>query len=114
MDIMKRFRVFFNREVIRERLDDTELLTRAGLKVRYLPEVFEDFDEMEFLAPLEEGKDLVVSMALEQGKIMRLMLGWVGPDDPEDEMRSLDEGGVQQVLERYGDALTEFLKAITA
>lgn len=110
---MERFRKIFGRSVNRSRLDDASLLEGAELTPRYLPDAFDEFDEMEFLCPLEGDRKLVLSAALEQGKIMRILFGWVGPDDPDDAMRRLDEEELKKILDGKGPALIEFLEAIT-
>ena len=110
---MKRFQPFVGRAVDRPRLDGTGVLEKAGLVPRYLPDAFEEFDEMEFLLPFQEEKKLVLSVALEQGRIQRMLFGWVGPGDPEDAMRSLDEEGLTSALELHGAALIEFLEEVT-
>ena len=109
---MERFRRFFGCEVQRERLDDAGRLAEARLTPRYLPDAFEDFDEMEFLAPFEGDKRLVISLALEQKKIMRVLFGWTGPDDPDDQMRSLDEEELKRALDLQGERLSVFLEGI--
>lgn len=109
---MDRFRCFFGCEVNRRRMDPA-LFEEAGIAPRYLPDEFESFDEMDFLVPLDGEKRLVVSAALEEGKIMRILLGWVGPDDPDDAMHPLDEEDLGQALEMNGDALVGFFEKIT-
>ncbi len=111
---MERFRRFFGREVLRARIDEGDRLEVAELEPRYLPEAVDSFDEMEFTAPLEEEKRLVISAVLEEGRIMRLMIGWIGPDDPEDHMNSLDEEALEKALSRHGEKLVRFFEEITA
>lgn len=92
---------------------DPALFVEAGIAPRYLPDEFEAFDEMDFLAPLDGERRLVVSAALEEGKIMRILLGWVGPGDPDDAMHALDEEGLGKALELNGDRLVGFFEKIT-
>lgn len=107
---MKRFQPFVGSVVERARLDDPVLFDDTGIAPRYLPDVFEEFDEMEFLAPFEGDRKLVFSLALEQGKVMRILIGWVEPDDPDDFMRSFDEEGLRKALDLQGEALVRFME----
>jgi len=111
---MERFRRFFGCPVNRKRMDDPALFEETGLEPRYLPEAFDVFDEMDFLAPLEGERRLVLSAALEEGKIMRILLGWVGPADPDDAMHRLDEEGIASALQLRGDDLVRFMEEITS
>ena len=45
---------------------------------------------------------MVLSVALEQDRVQRILLGWVAPDDPDDAMRSLDEKTLARALEKNG------------
>jgi hypothetical protein len=112
-NLMNRFQPFIGRVVMRERCDEAALLETTGITPRYLPDVFDELDEMEFTLPLKGEKGLVFSAVLEAGRIQRILLGWVGPDDPEDFMRPLDEAGIGEALEITGDALIRFLEAVT-
>ena len=111
--VMERFRRFFGCKVVRSQLDDVSLLEQSGLEARYLPEAFDEFDEMEFLLPWEEDRKIVLSAALEQEKIMRILFGWIGPGDPEDAMRKLEEEDLKKVLAEKGPLLLAFLESIT-
>jgi len=111
---MERFKAFVGRQVRRTRCDDGKILAKAGLVPRYLPEEFHEIDEMEFAVPLEGEKTLVLSAALEQGKIMRILLGWTAPGDPEDFMRPLEDDAVARALELRGDDLLRFLEDVTS
>jgi len=99
--------------VERARFDDAALFDETGVVPRYLPDAFEEFDEMEFILPFEGDRKLVLSLALEQGKVMRILLGWVAPDDPDDFMRSFDEEGLEKALTLRGDALVRFMERAT-
>jgi hypothetical protein len=94
-------------------LKDPSLFEGIGVVPRYLPETLEDFDEMEFLAPYEGDKKLVLSVALEEGKIQRILLGWVGPGDPEDAMRSFDEEELERAAASGGKVFETLLEKIT-
>ncbi len=110
---MKRFQRFIGSSVIRERFGATKVLEDAGLDARYLPDEFDDFDEMEFLAPFEGDKKMVFSVVLEEKKIKRMSLGWVGPEDPDDAMRGLDDDEIQRALELRGEAFVRLLDEVT-
>ncbi len=109
---MERFQVFIGRILDRSRLDNREALERAGLEPRYLPESFDEFDEVDFVAPLDGPNRMVLSVALEQGRIGRIILGWVAPDDPDDAMRSFDDEGLQRALGANGDRVVAFLDEV--
>ncbi len=115
---MERFQAFIGRTLERARLDNQEALGRAGLEPRYLPETFEEFDEVDFLAPLEpegplDGRNrMVLSVAIERGKVQRILLGWVAPGDPEDTMRRLDEETLGRALEMNGDRVVAFFEEV--
>lgn len=110
---MKRFQEFIGRAVNRNRCDDGALLGPAGLEPRYLPEAFDEFDEMDFLAPYEEGRSLVLSVALEQNRIQRILIGWAAPGDPDDAMRTLGDEELARALDAKGDDFRNFLAGIT-
>ncbi len=110
---MERFQIYVNRKVERKNIDGSAALREAGFVPRYLPDAFEDFDEMEFLLPFEGDKKLVLSIALEEGGIKRILIGWVGPDDPDDMMRSLDKAGLKKALDLQGGSVSRFLDEIT-
>jgi hypothetical protein len=52
-------------------------------------------------------------VALEQGRIMRILIGWVSPGDPDDAMRSMEEKDLKRALDLRGDDLARFLEEIT-
>ena len=110
---MQRFQPFVGRPVNRTRIGESSVLEKAGFVARYLPEEFDEFDEMEFTLPFEEEKSLVLSVALEQGRIMRILIGWVGPGDPDDAMRSFDEKDLKRALDLKGDDMARFLEDIS-
>jgi len=111
---MKLLRDFIGCEVNRSMMDDPGLLKETGLVPRYLPDVFEDFDEFDYLAPYENDNKLVLSAAIENGKLMRLIIGWAAPDDPEDALRPLDEEELEHALKLHGENLTKFLERISS
>ena len=69
---------------------------------------------MDFLAAYEEDRKLVLSVALEGGLIKRILVGWVGPDDSEDTIRTLDEESLAKALESKGDDFKLFFESITS
>jgi hypothetical protein len=110
---MKRFQEFIGRAVDRGRCGDAALLGSAGLEPRYLPETFDEFDEMDFLAAYEKGRSLVLSVALEQKRIQRILIGWAAPGDPDDAMRTLGDEELAKALDVKGDDFKNFLAGIT-
>jgi hypothetical protein len=110
---MERFKPFMARPVKPERLKDPALFEGTGAEPRYLPETLAAFDEMEFLAPYEGDRKLVLSVALEEGRIQRILMGWVGPGDPEDAMRSFDEQELEGVVDSHGEVFAVLLEKIT-
>ena len=110
---MERFRAFIGRLVDHTRLVESLPEAWPGFEARYLPERFEEFDEIDFALPYEGERRLVVTAALEQGRIQRILLGWIAPGDPEDAMRSLPDADLARALEMRGDELVRFFETVT-
>jgi hypothetical protein len=110
---MQRFRRFLHTSVSEDRLHDGEGLSSRGVRGRWVPDPIEAFDEVELAIPLDEERDLVVTMALEDGRLERMMLAWAPAGDDDADARALDEEGIARALEARGEGLVELLEHLT-
>lgn len=111
---MDRFKPFFGLTLNRKAMDEPFLLETTGLSPRYLPDAFDDLDEFDYLLPFEGDKKLVFSAVVEMGKLKRVIFGWVGPEDDEDELRPLTPDELKRGLDLQGRQVAMFLEAITS
>lgn len=110
---MERFTTYIGRELDEAGLRGEGALDRAGARARWLPETLEDFDEIDLALPLDAERDLAVYIAVETGKIARIMVGQVPAGDDDADPRPFEAADLAAVLEKKGDAVAALLGAIT-
>ncbi len=109
---MERFRKYIDRELKIGNVKNAELLEFHGVICTYLPDPIEEFDELEFRTSFQAENDLVVTIAVEMGKIKRVMFSAAKEEDPDD-TRSLTEPEMVHILSARGEHLASFLELIT-
>ncbi len=109
---MKGFRDFLGKELIHERAKDGAALARFGIKVRYLPDPPDIFDEYEFGIDWKAEQDVAFLVAVEKGKIARMLFGRPDADNP-DILRPMDEEDLGQFQKDLGGRLKEFFSFLT-
>ena len=109
---MKRFREFLGKTLNIDKAKGEENFSRWGIKVRYAPEEVDDFDEFEFGIDYEGEQDVAFLIAIEKGRIARVLFGWTVPDNP-DMMKPMADDDLGKLLEKRGQALVEFFKYVT-
>jgi hypothetical protein len=110
---MERLTKYIGRGLAEARLREERTLALLGARARWLPESLEDFDEIDLALPLDGERDLVLYVAVETGKIARIMLGRVPAGDDDADPLPFDEAGLAAVLDEKGDAVVSLLEAIT-
>ena len=86
---MKRFQKYLDKTLNEQFIGDEQELHHLNINVRYCPESFDFLDEIEFVLTYQADMDIVISVAVEDMLIKRIMIGWVGPDgdEPADQKR---------------------------
>ena len=107
---MQRFRPYLHRLLVAERLGDTEHLAALDVRGRWIPDPIEDFDEIDLALPLDDKRDLVITLALEKGNIERMLLGWAPPGDDDADARAFTEEELAAALESKGEELLRLLE----
>ena len=110
---MKRFRVFLHRPLVADRLGDTEYLAALEVRGRWIPDPIEEFDEVDLALPLDDDRDLVVTLALEKGNLERMLLGWVPPGDDDADARAFTEEELAAALEEKGADLVRLMEYLS-
>ncbi|NPA94715.1 MAG: hypothetical protein GXO58_04735 [Thermodesulfobacteria bacterium] len=109
---MRRFRRFLGKELDVTRATDSNLLSKWGMKVRYAPDEPDDFDEFEFGLNHKGDGDVAFLVAIEKGKIARMLFGWTVPDNP-DMLKPMKDEDLEELLENKGRDLEEFFESVT-
>jgi len=110
MDDLRRF---MGRAVAVERLSDRETRNGLGVRDRWVPETIEAFDEIEFALPLTAERDAVLTLAVEDGNVARIMLGWAPAGDEDADARGFTEEELGSALERHRESLVRLLSHLT-
>jgi hypothetical protein len=110
---MQRLRRFLHLPIDSDRLSDRGPIAALGIRDRWIPEALEEFDEIEFALPLTEERDAIITMALEQGKVERILLGWAPAGDDDADTAAFDEEGLAETLRQHGDTLASLLGHLT-
>ena len=106
---MERFRRFLGRTIEPERLADGAVLEDLGFRPRWIPEPLEEFDEIEVARSLDADRDLVVTVAVEQAKVARILFGHGPAGDDDADRRGFDEAEIAGMLDAHGDAVANLL-----
>jgi len=109
---VKRFREFLGKKLDTDRARDEDSLSKWGIKVRYAPEEVDDFDEFEFGIDYDSEQDVAFLIAIEKGRIARVLFGWTVPDNP-DMIKPMADADLGKLLEKKGQKLLEFFQFVT-
>ncbi len=109
---MQRFKKFIDQHLHSENIKNSDQLSAFGVTCTTMPDPPEEFDEFEFKTAFSEHMDAVIGVAIEMGKVKRILLGLSGKNDP-DSFMALSDTQLEEFLARRGDQLVEFFKFIT-
>jgi hypothetical protein len=108
---MDRIRKYLGRELDPSRLTDFE---EFGARPRWVPDRIEAFDEIELAFPFTDDEDLCLTIALEEGRMARILLSAARAGDDDADARGLSEEELKFALGRHGDTMTQLLEHMTA
>lgn len=109
---MKRFRQFLQKDLNIEAIKDEDKLSSWGIRVRYAPEPPDDFDEFEFGIDYKGEQDVAFLIAIEKGKIARMLFGKTVKDNP-DMLLPMNDQELRSLLDNKGNELLEFFNFVT-
>lgn len=104
---MQRFRKFMGAGLNLERVKDAGGLKAFGVVCTYLSDPPEDFDEFEFRTGFNGEDDIVITVAVELGKIKRIIFSRTDDENP-DVIRSLTGEQLEAFLSGKGEKLAGF------
>ena len=109
MDELKRF---LGKEFNLSLAKDTVFLSGLGLSLRYAPDEPDDFDEFEFGLDHKGKQDVAFLVAIEKGKIARMLFGKTVKDDP-DMLKPMSDEELAQLMNDKQELLIKFFEKIT-
>lgn len=109
---MQRFKKFIDQSLNSENIINSDQLSAFGITCTTLPDPPEEFDEFEFKTAFSEQMDVVIGVAIEMGKVKRILLGLSEKNDP-DSFMALSESQLEDFLSQRGDQLLGFFEFIT-
>lgn len=104
---MERFRKYLGRDLNLENAGKLAGEEAYGVTCTYLPDPVEDFDEFEFRTVSGGREYIVITVAVEMGKIKRMVFGLADPDNP-DLVRSMSGPQLEQFMAARGEELVNF------
>ena len=108
---MVRFKKFLEKKIIFGNLKNSGRLLGFGVAATYVPDVPDEFDEFSFAADYGE-RAVSIGIAVLDGKIKRLMVGFADPEDP-DIITALSKEELADFLNQKGEKLVQFFEYIT-
>jgi hypothetical protein len=108
---MQRFRKYIDKDLNTENVKNLGHLNAFGITGKHLPDPPEEFDEFEFSTDFS-GQDIQIGVAVQMGKIKRIMLSLADKEDP-DMVKGLTESQLKELLAEKGDQLIKFFEYIT-
>lgn len=109
---MERFRKYMRADLNLEGAKDKKFLSSLGITCTYLSEPLEDFDELEFRTGFQGRDDIVITVAVEMGKIKRVMFG-AADEANSDVVKSMSREGLEKFLAVRGEDLVRFFEYIS-
>jgi len=110
---MERIRRFLGETVDAERLADAAALEALGARGRWVPDELQPFDEIELALPLDDGRDLLLTAAVEEGRLARIMLMQAAAGDDDADPAALSDEDLTAAMDRQGDRLVRLLEHLT-
>lgn len=110
---MERFQKYVDAKLNIENVKNSARLESLGIRCTYLPEPVEDFDEFEFAVDCDGKENIILSFAVENGKIKRLMIVQAAENDP-DTVKALSLAQLESFLAEKGEKLLKFFDFITS
>ena len=107
-----RFRPFLGRTLDAARLS-SKALAAHGARARWLPPELQPFDEIEVAFAREGGEDLSLTIAVEDGKVARMLFGAVPAGDDEADPRALTPEELAAAIDEKGAAVESLLAQAT-
>jgi len=104
---MEKLKKFIGKSFKLENIKAPDFLKNYSLSCQSIPERIEEFDELEFLID-----HIVMCVAILEGKIKRIMLVKVNPENP-DECNPLTKEELANFLEKNEEKLIRFFENIT-
>uniref|UniRef100_A0A7C4AJQ1 Uncharacterized protein n=1 Tax=Thermodesulfovibrio aggregans TaxID=86166 RepID=A0A7C4AJQ1_9BACT len=104
---MEKFKKFIGKPFKLENIKDSDFLKSYSLSCQSIPEKIEEFEELEFFID-----NIVMCVAILEGKIKRIMLVKVNPENP-DECSPLTKEELSIFLEKNENKLVRFFENIT-
>ncbi|GAB5046328.1 hypothetical protein [Thermodesulfovibrio sp. TK110] len=104
---MEKFKKFIGKPFKLETIKNQEFLKSVSLCCQNIPDKIEEFEEIEFLVD-----DIVMCVAVLEGKIKRIMLVKVNKESP-DECAPLTKKELEDFLEKNEEKLLKFFENIT-
>lgn len=111
---MERYQKYLGRTLSSERLAERNAIETMGFRGRWIPEVLEAFDEVELARSLDDATDLLLTLAVEEGKIARMLVGKAPAGDDDADAKGLTQDELAAALAKHGDALDAILGFLTA
>jgi hypothetical protein len=109
---MQRFRKYVDKSLNLGNVKNSNQLAAFGIICTSLPDPPEEFDEFEFNTGYSEQMDVVMGVAIELGKIKRVLFGLSDKNDP-DMFKGMSESQLEEFLALKGDQLVGFFEYIT-
>ncbi|MDP2753009.1 MAG: hypothetical protein Q8P40_01250 [Nitrospirota bacterium] len=108
---MVRFKKYIEKDIRLEHIKNADKLKTFGITPQYVPDTPDEFEEFEFTTDF--GKETVlVGIAVQLGKIKRVILGLTDPTDP-DSFMALSKSQLEDFLNQKGEQLVRFFEYIT-
>lgn len=109
---MERFRKYMGTDLNLAGAKDEEALASFGIACTYLSDPLEDFDELEFRTGMGGQNNIVITVAVELGKIKRVMFA-VADDKKPDVVKSMTREQLEEFLAARGQDLVRFFDHLT-
>jgi hypothetical protein len=107
---MERIRKYIGAPLVAPRLEAVE---DFGARPRWVPEEIDDFDEIELALPMDDEEELLLTIAVEDGRMARILLSAARAGDDDADARGLSEAELMGALDRHGEALVALLEHLT-
>jgi hypothetical protein len=108
---MVRFKKFLEKDINLGNVKNADHLLTFGIMTKYVPDTPDEFEEFEFATDYGE-RAVSIGVAILAGKIKRMMIGFIDPEDP-DNLVGLSKEQLEDFLNQKGEKLVQFLEYIT-